>query len=307
MEIKMDLSVKIGSLKLKNPVLTASGTFGFGEEFHKIYDINMLGGIITKSVTLKPRIGNKPPRIAETENGMINSIGLANPGLEGFINNHIPFLKSLSTPVIVNIAGDSIEEYCELVKSLTDEEAVSAFEINISCPNVDKGGMFFGVDEHITYELTAKLKELTEKPLIIKLTPNVTDITKIALSAERGGATALSLINTALGMAIDIHTRKPKIGNLMGGLSGPGIKPIAIAKVFQTFKKISIPIIGIGGICNWEDAVEFIIAGALAIQLGTINFIEPLKAMTIVKGIEEYMKSNNINDVLELRGDLNDH
>jgi len=302
--MKMDVSVDIGTMSLQNPVLTASGTFGFGEEVNRIYDINQLGGIVTKSVTLKPRAGNKPPRIAETSCGMINSIGLANPGLDRFISDHIPFLQSLSIPVIVNVAGSTLEEYIDVVNALKDESAISGFEINVSCPNVEKGGMSFGVDENITYKLISKLRNITNKPLIVKLTPNVTDITAIAASAEKGGADALSLINTVLGMAIDIHTKKPKTGNIMGGLSGPGIKPIAIAKVFQTYRSVKIPLIGIGGICSWEDAVEFIIAGASAIQLGSINFIEPSRALLIIEGIRNYMQNHGVKNIPELRGSL---
>lgn len=302
--MKPDLSVKIGALHLKNPVLTASGTFGYGLEYRDFFDPACLGGLITKTVTLKPREGNPLPRIAETPGGMLNSIGLANVGVESFLQSKLPELESLNTAVIVNIAGDTVEEYCLLLQKIAPHPRVDAIEVNVSCPNVEKGGLAFGADAAVVEELTHCLRPETEKPLILKLTPNVTDIQSIAAAAESAGADALSLINTVLGMGVNIRTRKPLLARVTGGLSGPAIKPIALAKVYQASQAVSIPVIGLGGILSGEDAVEFFIAGASAIQVGTLNFLQPDGALQVVSGIEKYCREHGISRVPDLVGTL---
>ncbi len=288
------LQVNIGGLLLKNPVMSASGTFGFGEEYAKYFDINKLGAIVVKGITLEPRQGNKPPRIAETPAGILNSIGLQNPGIKEFIRTELPQLKKYNIPIIVNVSGNNIEEYCTIVKMLNEVE-VDAIELNLSCPNVEKGGMAIGVDKDMVFEVTSKVKKISKKPLIVKLSPNVTDITEIAISAEKAGADAISLINTILGMAIDINTKKPLLGNNMGGLSGPAIKPIAIRMVYQVAQNIKIPIIGMGGIVSGADAIEFLLAGASAVAVGSASFVNPLACIEVLNGIEKYMEKNNIN------------
>ncbi len=298
--MKTDLSVQIGSLRLKNPVLTASGTFGYGTEYAPYMDVEKLGGLITKTITLKPRAGNPMPRIAETSAGMLNSIGLANVGVDAFISEKLPELESLKTAVIVNIAGNSSDEYAAVAEKIAGCARVDAIEINVSCPNVKQGGLAFGTDARATEEVVKYVREITKKPLIVKLTPNVTDITETAKAAEQAGADALSLINTVLGMAIDIYTHRPKLARGAGGLSGPAIKPVAIAKVFQTAKAVKIPIIGLGGIMCWQDAVEFMIAGASAIEVGTLNFIEPHGALKIISGITNFFQENNIKKVADI-------
>lgn len=299
----VDLSVKIRNVNFKNPVLTASGTFGFGEEAAKIYDINVLGGIITKTVTLKERFGNPPPRVVETPCGMLNSIGLANPGIDKFLEEKVPFLKTLKTNVIINIAGESIKDYTELIKILDKEKWFAGYEINLSCPNVEKG-IYFSSDPDLTLKITEALRNHTEKLLIIKLSPNVTDLGSIALAAEEGGADAVSVINTLIGMAVDIETGRPVLGNNIGGLSGPAIKPIALAKIFDVHKKVKIPIIGIGGISNYRDALEFLITGATMIQIGTANFFDPLSPVRILDKIEEFCSRKQINLLYSLIGTL---
>ena len=299
----VDLSVKIRDVNFKNPVLTASGTFGFGEEAAKIYDINVLGGIITKTVTLKERIGNPPPRIVETPSGMLNSIGLANPGIKKFLIEKAPFLKTLKTKVIINIAGESINDYVELIKILDKEKWFAGYEINLSCPNVKKG-IYFSSDPDLTLKITDTLRKQTEKLLIIKLSPNVTDLAGIALAAEKGGADAVSIINTLIGMAVDIETRKPVLGNIIGGLSGPAIKPVALAKLFEVYKKVKIPVIGIGGITDYKDALEFFITGATMIQIGTANFFDPFSPVRILNKIEEFCSRKRINLLYSLIGTL---
>lgn len=299
----VDLSVKIRDVNFKNPVLTASGTFGFGEEAAKIYDINVLGGIITKTVTLKERIGNPPPRIVETPSGMLNSIGLANPGIKKFLIEKAPFLKTLKTKVIINIAGESINDYVELIKILDKEKWFAGYEINLSCPNVKKG-IYFSSDPGLTLKITDTLRKQTEKLLIIKLSPNVTDLAGIALAAEKGGADAVSVINTLIGMAVDIETRKPVLGNIIGGLSGPAIKPVALAKLFEVYKKVKIPVIGIGGITDYKDALEFFITGATMIQIGTANFFDPFSPVRILNKIEEFCSRKRINLLYSLIGTL---
>lgn len=298
----IDLSVKIGKLKLKNPVLLASGTVGYGNEISELTDLSRIGGIVTKSVSLKPRKGNPPQRIVETPSGMLNAIGLANVGVEVFIKEKIPFLKKLNTTLICNIAASSVEEYVECVKILKEEETISAFEINVSCPNVKEGGLIFGNDISSVGRITEQVRKETEKPIIIKLSPNVPKISDFAAVVKKEGGDAVSAINTLVGTSFDIYSRKPKIKNVTGGLSGPAIKPIALAKVLEIKRSVDIPIVGIGGIMNWKDAVEFMIVGASAIQIGTANFINPNVSNEVVDGLHEFCKSQNIQSITELIG-----
>lgn len=296
----IDLSVNVGKLKLKNPVLLASGTNGYGNEISNLTDLSKLGGIVTKSLSLKPRKGNPPQRIVETSSGMLNAIGLANVGVESFVKEKIPFLKELNTTLICNIAASSIEEYVECTKILTAEELISAFEINVSCPNVKEGGLEFGNDLNAVGRITEKVKAATNKPIIIKLSPNVSRISDFAKVVKQEGGDAVSAINTLVGTAFNIWTKKPKIKNVTGGLSGPAIKPVALAKVFEISRNIKIPIIGIGGIMNWQDAIEFIIAGSTAIQLGTVNFINPNAGVEIVEGINAFCEKTSIRKITDL-------
>lgn len=298
----VDLSVSIGSLKLKNPVLLASGTVGYGNEIAQLTDISKLGGIVTKSLSLKPRKGNPPQRIVETPSGMLNAIGLANVGVEVFIKEKIPFLKELNTTLICNIAASSIEEYVECVKILASEETIQAFEINVSCPNVREGGLIFGNDLSSVGRITEQVRAATNKPLIIKLSPNVPKISDFAAIVKKEGGDAVSAINTLVGSSFDIYTRRPKIKNITGGLSGPAIKPIAIAKVLEIKRNVDIPIIGIGGIMNWKDAAEFMIVGASAFQVGTANFINPNTGNAIVDGLTEFCGQQKIQKLSEVIG-----
>jgi dihydroorotate dehydrogenase (NAD+) catalytic subunit len=297
---KVDLTVNIGSLKLRNPILLSSGTVGYGNEISEFTDLNMLGGIVTKSLSLKPRKGNPPQRIVETPAGMLNAIGLANVGVEVFLKEKIPFLKKFDVPLICNIAASTVDEYVECTKILTEEETIKAFEINVSCPNVREGGLQFGNDVSKVKEITQKVKEATDKPVIMKLSPNVSYISEFAKAVKEEGGDAVSAINTLVGTAFDIVTRKPKIFNVNGGLSGPAIKPVALAKVLEISRNVDIPIIGIGGIMNWKDVIEFMIVGASAIQLGTINFIDPSAAGKILKELEEYCVKYNIDKISNL-------
>jgi dihydroorotate dehydrogenase (NAD+) catalytic subunit len=298
------MQVDIGNLKLKNPVLVASGTFGYGDELSELFDVGQLGGIVTKSLTLKPRVGNPPPRIVETPCGMLNSIGLANIGVDRFIAEKLPILRNFKTAIIVNVAGKRVEDYPEVVKRIEDAGGVDAYEINISCPNVKEGGLEFGTSREMTGKIVSSVRKVTGKTLIVKLTPNVTKVSEIAKVCKDEGADAVSLINTVVGMAIDIKTRKPKLSTITGGLSGPAIKPIAIAKVFEVFQNVDIPIIGIGGIMNWMDAVEFLIAGARAVQVGTANFVDPTASIQILNGIISYCEENGISDINDLIGSI---
>lgn len=297
-----DLSVEIAGIKLKNPVLMASGTFGYGKEPSQFIDIRKLGGIITKSITLLPKEGNPPPRTAETPSGMLNTIGLQNEGIETFTKKALPFLSGFKIPVIVNIAGEKIEEYAELAKRLSKESVVKALEVNISCPNVKKGGMSFGIDPDATAQVIKAVKKETNLPIIAKLTPNVTDIILIAKAAEKAGADAISLINTVLGMAIDVETWKPRISRGIGGLSGPAIKPIGVRMVYEVSKAVKIPVIGIGGIMSVEDAIEYLLAGASAIQVGTANFVDPETPLNIIDGLEVYMKEKKLPNLKSIIG-----
>jgi dihydroorotate dehydrogenase (NAD+) catalytic subunit len=296
------VSFDLGGLHLKNRVLAASGTFGYGDECLDLVEPGLLGGVITKSLSLKPREGNPPPRIAETTSGMLNSIGLANIGVDRFIGEKLPFLQTLDTAVIANIAASTVDEYCAVLERLDAEEGIDAYEINISCPNVKEGGLSFGTNREATREITSRLRPLTKKPLIIKLTPNVTHISEFARAAESAGADALSVINTVVGMAVDIKTRKPKLSTVTGGLSGPAIKPIALAKVYEVAQAVKIPILGVGGIMTAEDAIEFLLVGASAVQVGTANYIDPSAGVKIAKGIAEYCEENRIEDVGSLVG-----
>ncbi|MBK7227889.1 MAG: dihydroorotate dehydrogenase [Ignavibacteriales bacterium] len=296
----IDLSVNIGSLKLRNPIMLASGTVGYGNEISEFSDLNKLGAIVTKSLSLKPRKGNPPQRIVETPAGMLNAIGLANVGVDVFLKEKIPFLKQFDVPLICNIAASSVEEYVECTRNLTSEETIKAFEINVSCPNVKEGGLQFGNDVNAVANVTAKVRAVTNKPLIIKLSPNVSYISEFAKVVKDEGGDAVSAINTLVGTSFNIFTKKPKIFNVNGGLSGPAIKPIALAKVLEISRKVDIPIIGIGGIMNWQDVVEFMIVGASAVQIGTLNFIDPTAPEKIIKQLEDYCIASNVEKLSNL-------
>ena len=300
----INLSVEIAGIQFQNPVLTASGTFGYGLEYTDFIDLNLLGGIVVKGLSIKPSHGNSPPRMVETASGMLNAIGLQNIGVEVFINEKLPLLKKFNANIIVNFFGDTQDEYVLAAERLNDVTEIAALEMNISCPNVEKGGMTFGTDPKITEELVRKVRKVTSLPLIVKLSPNVTNIVVMAKAAVNGGADALSIINTLLGMAIDIKTRCPMLANVTGGLSGPAIKPVALRMVWQVAKAVDIPIIGIGGIMNAQDALEFIIAGASAVQVGTANFIDPSISVKILEGIKNYCQKDKIGDIKDLIGTL---
>ena len=294
-------SVDICGVVMKNPVTTASGTFGSGREFSDFVDLNKLGAVTVKGVASEPWKGNDSPRIAEVYGGMLNSVGLQNPGAEYFIENDIPFLRQFDTRIIVNICGHSIEEYCRAAERLSEAD-IDLFELNISCPNVSEGGITFGTVPSMAEKVVSEVKKYCKKPLIVKLTPNVTDITEIAKAAVSGGADALSLINTLLGMKIDIKRRKPVLANKVGGFSGPAIKPVAVRMVYQVSKVVNVPVIGMGGIADYEDAIEFIMAGAAAVAVGTANFMNPFATVEIVDGIEIFMRENDIYDISDIRG-----
>jgi len=299
-----NLSVKIGNLDLKNPVMVASGTFGYAQEFEEFIDLRKLGAIVTKTITVKARQGNLPPRTCETPAGMLNSIGLENPGIDRFIQEKLPFLKSLGIPVIVSIAAEETpDEFAILVKRLDRIPEVSAIELNISCPNLQKNKLI-SQDAADTLALVSAARKLTEKCLITKLSPNVASITEIALAAQNAGTDALALVNTLGGMSIDVHKRIPKLGNWVGGLSGPAIRPVAVKMVWEAYNKIQIPIIGMGGIMDTESALEFFIAGAAAVSVGTANFIDPQASLKIIAGLEQYMLDNNLQNLSQLTGKL---
>jgi len=301
---QINLAIEIGPLKLKNPVMTASGTFGYGEEYAPYVDLNRLGAIIVKGLSLTPRRGNPSPRIMETPAGMLNAIGLQNVGVKSFIRDKLPYLRQFDTAIIANVYGETIEEYLRISEILTAAEGVHALEINVSCPNVKKGGVAFGTDPDMVAEVTAGVKRVTDLPVIVKLSPNVTDIAVMAKAAEAAGADAVSLINTITGMSVDVEKRIPHLKNVTGGLSGPAIKPIALRMVWQVASQVQIPVIGIGGIMSAADALEFFIVGARAIQVGTANFVEPRATMSIIEGIEAYMKRHHIVDMDDLVGSL---
>ena len=297
----MNTKVNLAGVELKNPVMTASGTFGSGAEYSEFVDLSRLGAVVTKGVASVPWPGNPTPRIAETSCGMLNAIGLQNPGIDVFCRRDIPFLKKYDTKIIVNVCGKSTEEYCEVVERLADEE-VDMLEINISCPNVKEGGIAFGQDPKAVEAITREVKKYAKQPIIMKLSPNVTDITEMARAAQAGGADVLSLINTLTGMKIDINKRTFALANKTGGMSGPCLKPVAVRMVYQVARAVKLPIIGMGGICNAEDALEFILAGATAVSIGTANFTNPYATVETVQGIEAYMKKNKIEDIQSLIG-----
>jgi len=298
------LQVDIAGISLKNPVMSASGTFGYGVEFASLVDLNDLGGIVVKGLSLTPSKGNPPPRIVETPCGMLNAIGLENVGIEAFLAEKLPLLAKLSTPVFANIYGKTMEEYAELAARLDNVESVSGIEINISCPNVDAGGMAFGVDPISAGQVVEGVRNRSSKLVIVKLSPNVTDIAEMARAVVDAGADAVSLINTITGMRIDIESRRPVLANITGGLSGPAIRPVALRMVWQVASAVDVPVIGMGGIMTAEDALSFIIAGATAVQIGTANFVDPTAMMTIIDGIKTYLTKHNISDVNELIGSV---
>ena len=298
------LEVEIGNLKLKNPVMTASGTYGYGTEYKDFIDLGRLGGIVVKGTTLEPRQGNNYPRMAETPSGMLNSVGLQNKGVDYFVDHLYPVIKDYDTHMIVNVSGSTIEDYVACTEKLAHLDKIPAIELNISCPNVKEGGMSFGVSCESAAKVTRAVRDVYPKTLIVKLSPNVTSIADIARAVEDEGADSVSLVNTFLGMAIDVESRKPKLSTVTGGLSGPCIKPIAVRMVWEVFNAVKIPIIGMGGICNWQDAIEFILAGSAAIQVGTYNFIDPAATIKILEGIESYLHRHNIDSVTELIGQM---
>ena len=302
--MKVQTGVDIGGLTLKNPVMTSSGTFGYGEEYADYLDINRLGAIVVKGLSLQPKEGNPPPRIMETASGMLNAVGLQNVGVEAFIEKKLPYLRTIDPAVVVNIFGNSVEEYGRIAEIMNNADGVDALEVNISCPNVKEGGVAFGSDPFLAGEVTRAVKRVSRLPVIVKLTPNVTDITEIARSVEIAGADAVSLINTLTGMSIDIEKRIPHLKNITGGLSGPAIKPVALRMVWETVRAVSIPVIGIGGIMSASDALEFLIAGARAVQIGTAHFIDPSAAAHVIDGIEQYLSGHRIEDIRDLIGTL---
>ncbi|MBR5247938.1 MAG: dihydroorotate dehydrogenase [Lachnospiraceae bacterium] len=298
----MNTKVTIAGVEFKNPVMTASGTFGSGMEYSEFVDLNRLGAVVTKGVASVPWPGNPTPRVAEVYGGMLNAIGLQNPGIDVFMQRDIPFLKQYDTEIIVNVCGKTVEDYVDVVEKLGDEPAVAMLEINVSCPNVKEGAIAFGQKADALYNITAELKKHAKQPIIMKLSPNVTDITEMAKAAEAAGADALSLINTITGMKIDIHKRTFAIANKTGGMSGPAIKPVAVRMVYQVAQAVKIPIIGMGGIANAEDAIEFLLAGASAVSIGAMNFVNPYTTVEVVEGIEAYMKKYHVEDIRELIG-----
>ena len=298
----MNTKVTIAGVELKNPVMTGSGTFGSGMEYSEFVDLNKLGAVVTKGVANVPWPGNPTPRVAEVYGGMLNAIGLQNPGIDVFIERDIPFLKQYDTKMIVNVCGKSVEDYIDVVEKLGDQDAVAMLEINVSCPNVKEGAIAFGQKADALYNITSELKKHAKQPIIMKLSPNVTDITEMARAAEAAGADALSLINTITGMKIDIHRRKFALANKTGGMSGPAIKPVAVRMVYQTAQAVKIPIIGMGGIATAEDAIEFILAGATAVSVGAMNFVNPYTTIEVVKGIEDYMRQYNVENLTDLIG-----
>jgi len=296
-----NISVDIAGIKMRCPVMVASGTFGYGEEYADLLDLSRLGALVAKGITLNPRQGNPPPRIVETPAGMLNAIGWENVGLQVFLEEKLPFLKRFNTPLIVNVCGKKEEEYVQIAERLDDREGVAGLELNISCPNVRSGGLSFGREAGATQKLVAGVRRVTKLPLIVKLSPNVTDIVSIGRAAQDAGADGLSLINTLVGIAVDIKTKRPKLTNITGGLSGPAIKPVALRSVWEVAGKVDLPIIGMGGIMTGEDAVEFLLAGATAVAVGTANFVNPHAALDVAEGIREYLEENKIQDVNSLR------
>ncbi len=299
-----NMIVDIAGIKLRNPVMPASGTFGYGEEYAPFLDLEKIGAIVTKGLSLKPKAGNPTPRIAETISGMLNAIGLQNVGIDAFVKYKMPFLRTVNTPVIANFFGNTLEEYAEVARRLNDIPEIAAAELNISCPNVKQGGIVFGTDPKAASEVVTLVRKQLQKPLIVKLTPNVTDITVVARAVEEAGADAISCINTITGMSVDVHTRKPRLANRTGGLSGPAIRPIAVRMVHQVVQAVSVPVIGIGGIVRPMDALEFLIVGAKAVQVGTANFVDPSAMLSIIEGIEAFCIDEGIDDIHQLIGSL---
>lgn len=297
-----EISVNLGGLIMNNPVAVASGTFGYGREYEDFTDISLIGAVIVKGTTLTPRPGNPTPRIVETPAGMLNSIGLENPGIDAFLNEHLPYLREHKVTVIANIAGNTVEEYAELASRIEGHKGVGAIELNISCPNVKQGGLQFGTDPDLVFQVVSAAKKNSSLPIIPKLSPNVTDIVAIARAAQSGGADALSMINTLMGMAVDIQKRKPLLGNVFGGLSGPAIKPVALRMIYQVYREVDLPILGGGGIMNLNDALEFMMVGAAAVSVGTGNFVNPRLAADIVEGLKDYMQQNHISKLGEIVG-----
>lgn len=302
----MNMQTTIAGVTFKNPVMTASGTFGSGMEYSEFVDLNCLGAVVTKGVANVPWPGNPTPRVAEVYGGMLNAIGLQNPGIDVFMERDIPFLKQYDTKIIVNVCGKTVEDYVAVVERLAEEPAVAMLEINVSCPNVKEGAIAFGQKADALYQITEEIKKHAAQPIIMKLSPNVTDITEMAKAAEAAGADALSLINTITGMKIDIHRRRFALANKTGGMSGPAIKPVAVRMVYQTAKAVKIPIIGMGGIANAEDAIEFLLAGASAVSIGAMNFVDPYTTVNVVKGIEEYMQRYGVENLTDLIGAVNE-
>ncbi len=298
----MNLKVKLPGLDLKNPIIPASGTFGFGEEFANFYDLSILGSIMIKAVSVEQKLGNPTPRVAETYGGMLNAIGLQNPGLEKVINEKLPFLAKYDLKVIANIAGNTVEEYMEVAKELSKVDNVGALELNISCPNVKHGGITFGTNPEFVEEITRKVKEVSQKPVYVKLSPNVTDIVSIAKAAQRGGADGISMINTLLGMKLDLKTGRPILANKTGGFSGPAIKPVAVRMIYEVYKNVSIPIIGMGGVQNAYDVIELMYAGASAVGVGTMNLVDPMICKTIIEDLPRVLKELGFNDINDCIG-----
>jgi dihydroorotate dehydrogenase (NAD+) catalytic subunit len=302
--VKPEMAVELGPLKLKNPVLSASGTFGYGLEFASFFDLGELGGIVTKGLSPKPRLGNPPVRICESPSGMLNTIGLQNVGVDAFISDKLPALRNYDTAVVANVFGETASEYVEVCRKLDDAEGIAAVEVNVSCPNVDKGGIIFGTDPKALFEITTACRKATALPLIVKLSPNVTDITETARAAEDGGADIISLVNTYVGMAIDVDRRRPILSKICGGLSGPAIRPLAVRLTWLVHQAVELPLIGIGGIMDARDALEFILAGATAVQVGTANFVYPDASVRVARGLRDYLAEHGIASVRELVGAL---
>lgn len=303
----MDLSVEIGKLKLRNPVMTASGTFGYGEEYSEFMDLNRLGAVVVKGLSLLPKEGNPPPRIVETAGGILNAIGLQNIGIERFIQEKLPFLKQFNIPVIANFFGDSVDEYVKAAERLSTGGGIHGLEMNISCPNKQAGWCIFGTDPKVTFEVVSAVRKSTDLTLIVKLSPNVTDIGVMARAAEDAGADAVSLINTITGMAVDIETRRPKLANITGGLSGPAVKPVALRMVWEAYRAVRVPLVGMGGIMNGRDAIEFILAGATAVAVGTAHFINPVSSVEVIEGMENFMREQGITRIKDVIGGLITH
>jgi len=302
-EKKLDMSVRLCGVKIKNPIIPASGTFGYGHEIAEFYDISRLGAVSAKGITPKPRIGNPPVRIVETPSGILNSVGLQNPGIDEFLKTELPWLLSKNAVVMANISGNTVDEYCQMVEKL-DKTGITFIEVNVSCPNVHGGGKVFAATPEGVYEVAKAVRAMTHRPVLIKLSPNVADITEVALAAQQGGADGISLINTLTGMAIDVKTRKPVLANVTGGLSGPAVRPVALRMCYQAAQAVKIPVVGMGGIMSGEDAVMFLLAGCTAVQVGTANLADPMACIRILEELEQYMIDNGITKVTDLIGAL---